>query len=153
MCCSVVPILFGWFFEGSIPTRTCFHSENFFVTCSMMWPEDMGSYLSYILILHKHSRIQTCSAPNLYGMSPTIWMLSESTQNMHHFGASATTTVFFVEEIQAIQFSPVFTSFTTIVNFEAGLLQICIGCHQQYGDHPKVHGKGLHFGASSVTIA
>ena len=30
-----------------------------------------------------------------------------------------------------------------MVNFKAELLQICIGCHQQCGDHYKVHGKGF----------
>ena len=39
-------------------------------------------------------------APNLYEMSPTIWISSESTQNMHYFGASPITTVFFLEEIR-----------------------------------------------------
>ena len=34
MCCGVVPIMFGWFYEGSIPACAGFHSENFFVTCS-----------------------------------------------------------------------------------------------------------------------
>ena len=34
MCCGVVRILFGWFFEGSIHTCACFPLENFFVTCS-----------------------------------------------------------------------------------------------------------------------
>ena len=38
---------------------------------------------------------------------------------------------------------PTFTSFTIIVDFKAGLLQICMGCHQQYGDLLKVHRKGF----------
>ena len=32
---------------------------------------------------------------------------------------------------------PTFTSFIIIVNFKAGLLQICMGCHHQCGDHLK----------------
>ena len=36
-----------------------------------------------------------------------------------------------------------FMFFTIIVNFKAGLLQICMGCHQQCGDHYKVNGKGF----------
>ena len=38
----------------------------------------------------------------LYGMSPTMLISSESIQNLHHFGVSPTTIVFFVEEIWVI---------------------------------------------------
>ena len=65
----------------------------------------------------------------------------QKVHRMHHFGASPITTVFFVDKGDGIL--PRFTSFTIMVNFKAGLLQTCMGCHQQYGDHHKVHGKGF----------
>ena len=34
MCCGVVFHLVWLVFEGSIPTCTCFHLENSFVTCN-----------------------------------------------------------------------------------------------------------------------
>ena len=45
-------------------------------------------------------------ALNLHEVSPTTLILSESTQNMHHFGVSPIITVFFLEEIRVIEFYP-----------------------------------------------
>ena len=71
-------------------------------------------------------------ALNLHEVSPTMLILSQSTQNVHHFGTSPITTVFLVEEIRVIEFYPDFTSFIIIVNLKVGLLQISMGCHQQW---------------------
>ena len=62
-------------------------------------------------------------------MSLAMLISSESIYNIHHFGVSPIITVFFVE-IRVIEFYP---------DFKAGLLQIYMGCRQQYGDHHKVH--------------
>ena len=43
---------------------------------------------------------------NLHGVSPTTLILSESKQNMHYFGVSPITTVFFVKEIWVIEIHP-----------------------------------------------
>ena len=43
---------------------------------------------------------------NLHGVSPTTLILSESIQNMHHFGVSPITTVFFDKEIRVIEIHP-----------------------------------------------
>ena len=43
---------------------------------------------------------------NLHGVSPTTLILSESIQNMHHFGVSPITTVFFVKETRVIEIHP-----------------------------------------------
>ena len=74
-------------------------------------------------------------ALNLHGVSPTMLILSESTQNVHHFGASPITTVFIVEEIRVIEFYP-------DLQYSQPPSHICMGCHQQCEDHLKVHGKG-----------
>ena len=43
---------------------------------------------------------------NLHGVSPKMLILSESIQNMHHFGVSPITTVFFDKEIRVIEIHP-----------------------------------------------
>ena len=64
-------------------------------------------------------------------------ILSESTQNVHHFGTSPITTVFIVEEIR-----PWVIEFYPDLHYSQPPSHICMGCHQQCGDNHKVHGKG-----------
>ena len=59
----------------------------------------------------------------------------------HHFGVNPITTVFFVEEIRVIEFYPDLR-LSDYSQFQSySLLQISMGCHQQCGDHHKVHEK------------
>ena len=47
-------------------------------------------------------------ASNFYDRLQKIWITSEGIQNVLHFGESPTTTVFFAEEMQVIEFYPYF---------------------------------------------
>ena len=89
---------------------------------------------------------------NLHGVSPTMLILSESIQNMHHFGVSPITTVFFDKEIRVIEIHRdyVFHNYSQI--------QSCItpnlyGVSLTVWRSSQSTWKRLHYGVSSVTIA
>ena len=53
--CGVIPMHLVWLvFEGSNPTCACFHSENFFVTCSCCF------FVSFVFQGKMHKSIKLC---------------------------------------------------------------------------------------------
>ena len=46
---------------------------------------------THIYVFHNYSRLQSWITPNLYGLSPTMWRSSQSTQKGLHFDASSVT--------------------------------------------------------------
>ena len=74
----------------------------------MHCPQRYWVVQSFTNIFRYCTNIVDLKALNLHGVSPTMLILSESTQNVHHFCTSPITTVFIVEKIRprVIKFYP-----------------------------------------------
>ena len=66
-------------FEGSIPTCACFHSENFFVTCSC--------WVFFVMFFRNGKREETWEG-RPRGRCVLCTVCSQRTKNRHKFNAS-----------------------------------------------------------------
>ena len=94
--------------------------------------------------MHKVTKKKKQLAYFTYSAQYISLILSESTQNMHHFGASPITTVFSLEEIWVIEFYPDLRLSQLLSTSKLDYSKSVWGVmHQQCGDHHKVHEKGF----------
>ena len=92
---------------------------------------------THIYVFHNYSRLQSWITPNLYGVSPTMWRSSQSTQKGLHFGASSVPIAQSDQKIWAPKLELTF-KFPNLVNFQSSVAPKPMGVSP-----PQMHITGI----------